>query len=88
MTSGGLDDLLELTPDPTLIVDRALRIVAAGEPAARLFGRSREQLLALGLDALIPGGVLDPERKLSALRGDGSELPIEISVRVLDRPEG
>ncbi len=88
MASGALDDLLEIAPDPTLVIDRQLRIVAAGEPAARLFGRSRDQLLTLPLEALIPGGVLDPEQKLSALRGDGSELPIEISVRVLDQLEG
>jgi PAS domain S-box-containing protein len=84
MANGGIDALLDLAPDPTLIVDRELRVAAAGEPAAHLFGSTREQLVGQPLDALIPGGVLDPELKLSATRADGTQLPIEISVRVLD----
>ncbi len=84
MAAGGIDALLELAPDPTLLVDRRLRVAAAGEPAARFFGHPREQLVGRSLEELIPGGVLDPERKLTAVRADGSELPIEISVRVLD----
>lgn len=84
-----LDDfphkLLALAPDPTLVVDRGSKIVAACERAGRLFGRPAGDLTGMALDAVVaPDGVLDPEEKLYARRPDGSEVPIEISVRAIE----
>jgi PAS domain S-box-containing protein len=84
MIVADLRSLLEIAPDPTVIVDREVRIVAASGPAAVLFGRPRSELPGLLLEDLIPGGVLDPEAKLSVRRPDGTELPVEISVRVIE----
>jgi PAS domain S-box-containing protein len=84
VTTADLQRALELAPDATLVVDRHLRVLAASGPAAALFGRRRAELTGLALDCLMPRGTLDPEAKLTARRRDGSELPVEISVRVLE----
>jgi len=67
-----------------VVVDRRLRIVDASRAAGSLLGRPRSELAGLSLDAFLPGGVLDPEAKLSVRRADGSQLPVEISVRVVE----
>ncbi|MEX2024503.1 MAG: PAS domain S-box protein [Thermoleophilaceae bacterium] len=85
MRDEAVDKLLVLAPDPTLVVDRGLRIAAACERTGRLFGRSADELVGLALETVVaPDGVLDPEEKLFARRPDGSEVPIEISVRVVE----
>jgi len=84
MIAADVQSLLEIAPDPTVIVDRAVRVVAASEPAALLFGRSRSELRGLPLEELVPGGVLDPEARLTVRRPDGAEFPVEISVRVIE----
>ncbi len=84
ITSAELHSLLDLVPDPTLVVDRDLRVVAASRAASLLLGRSHSDLAGLSLDEFLPGGVLDPEAKLNVRRPDGSELPVEISVRVIE----
>jgi PAS domain S-box-containing protein len=67
-----------------VIVDGRLRVVAASESAALLLGRPSSEMPGIGIEAAIPGGVLDPEAQLVARRPDGSELPVEISVRVIE----
>ncbi len=84
MTTADLPSALDLAPDATLVLDRGLRVLAASRPAGELFGRTPAELTGLALDCLIPGGTLDPEARLTARRPDGSELPIEISVRVAE----
>jgi PAS domain S-box-containing protein len=84
MTVTGAHGVLDIAPDPILIVDRELRVVAGSQPAAALFGRPGSELAGMRLEELIPGGVLDPEAKLHARRADGTQLPIEISVRVIE----
>ncbi len=84
MTATGAHGVLDIAPDPILIVDRELRVVSGSQPAAALFGRPRAELAGMRLEELIPGGVLDPEAKLDARRADGTQVPIEISVRVLE----
>ena len=88
MSAANLESLLEIAPDPTVIIDREVRVVAASAPAALLFGRPGSELAGLPLEELIPGGVLDPEAKLSVRRPDGAELPVEISVRVIELDGG
>jgi len=76
--------LLALAPDPTIVLDRHGAIAAADERVGELAGRSVSELLGTPFDALIPQGVLDPDMRLSLRRPDASEIPIEISVRVVD----
>jgi len=83
MSAANLESVLEIAPDPTVIIDREVRVVAASAPAALLFGRPGSELAGLPLEELIPGGVLDPEAELSVRRPDGAELPVEISVGVV-----
>lgn len=73
-----------MAPDPTVIVDRKVRIVTASESAALLFGRPRSELRGFPLEELVLGGVLDPEASLTVRRPDGIEFPVEISVRVIE----
>jgi PAS domain S-box-containing protein len=79
-----IDALLALAPDPTIVLDRHGAIAAADERVGELAGRPLRELLGMPFDALIPQGVLDPDMRLSLRRGDGSEIPVEISVRVVD----
>lgn len=83
-----LDALLALAPDPTLILDRAGRIAAADARVAELAGRAVEQLVGLPFDELIPQGVLDPDLRLTVRRPGGHEIPVEISVRVVEGLDG
>ena len=55
-----------------MVVDRELRVLAASTAAASLLGRRPSDLAGLELDEFLPGGVLDPEAKLSVRRPDGS----------------
>ncbi|CAN5143192.1 MAG: PAS domain S-box protein [Thermoleophilaceae bacterium] len=88
ITSADLHGLLDLVPDPTVVVDRDLRVVAASRAAGLLLDRRHSDLAGLSLDDFLPGGVLDPEAKLDVRRPDGSELPVEISVRVIEVDSG
>lgn len=89
MPGDAFDKLLGWAPDPMVVVDRDARVVAACPRAAGLFGRRRDELVGLALEeAVAPDGVLDPEEKLFARRPDGSEVPIEISVRVVEGSSG
>ncbi len=84
IANGDLQCLLEMAPDPTVIVDRGVRVVAASESAALLLGRPRSELRGALLEELVPGGVLDPEARLTVRRPDRIEFPVEISVRVIE----
>lgn len=84
ITFADLDSLLDLVPDPTVVVDCDLRVLAASRAAGPLLGRRCSDLAGLPVDEFLSGGVLDPEAKLSVRRPDGEEVPVEISVRVVD----
>jgi PAS domain S-box-containing protein len=66
VTSTGLIEQLDISPDALLIVDRAGTIVMTNEQAAALFGYSREELHGLWLDTLLP-------ERLRALHADHRE---------------
>lgn len=83
MIAADLQSLLELAPDPTILVDRGVRVMAASESAALLCGRSCSELRGLPLEEIVPGGVLDPEARVTVRRPDGVEFPVEISVRAI-----
>ncbi len=84
MIAADLQSLLEMAPDPTVVVDRGVRITAASESAARLLGRPLGELLGVPISEHVRGGVLDPGANLTACRPDGTEFPAEISVRVIE----
>lgn len=52
-----LRSFLDAAPDATVVVDADGRIVSANAQAEALFGYSRDELLRLGVDALVPEGV-------------------------------
>jgi len=88
MAAASLDALLALAPDPLLVLDRDGRVAAADPRLEELAGRPAAALVGLRFDALIPQGVLDPDARLSLRRPDGGEVPVEISVRVVDGLDG
>ncbi len=54
VTSTGLSELLDISPDALLIVNHAGTIVMANEQVSALFGYRREELCELRLEALLP----------------------------------
>jgi len=54
VTSTGLIDLLDLSPDALLIVNQAGTIIMANEQASELFGYSRQELQGKRLELLLP----------------------------------
>jgi len=50
-------ELLEAAPDAIIEVDRTGTIILANAAAVMLFGYSREQLVGLNVDALVPGAI-------------------------------
>ncbi|MDO8213321.1 PAS domain S-box protein [Conexibacter sp. CPCC 206217] len=88
MTADQLAALLQLAPDPTIVLDRHGLVAVADERAAELAGGGASDLVGARFDALIPQGVLDPDARLTLKRTDGREFPVEISVRVIDGIEG
>ncbi|MBB4661890.1 PAS domain-containing sensor histidine kinase [Conexibacter arvalis] len=88
MVAPSLDALMALAPDPLLVLDRDGVVAAADPRLEELAGRPAAELVGERFDALIPQGVLDPDMRLSLRRPDGRELPVEISVRVVEGLEG
>jgi len=91
--------LLDAAPDAMLIVNRLGDVVVANAQAEKLFRYTREQLVGLPVESLIPPRLRDrhPQHRenffgdprvrpmgagleLFALRGDGTEIPVEISL--------
>lgn len=52
-----LRSFLDAAPDATVVVDVDGRIVSANAQAESLFGYSRDELLRMGVDALVPEGI-------------------------------
>jgi len=100
VASTSLLQLLQLSPDALVIVDRAGHMVMLNEQAAALFGYQQEELCGQRLEVLLPRRlrkthVTHRERYVTAplprpmgaglhlvgLRKDGSEFPLDISLR-------
>jgi len=100
VTSTGLCEVLDISPDALLIVNQAGTIVMANEQVSALFGYRREELYDLWLEALLPEHLHTVHLKhrehyftaphmrsmgaglqLSGRRKDGSEFPVDISLR-------
>lgn len=89
--------------DALLAADDSNRIVAASEPAARLLGWDREELIGQRIVTIVPEGLRDDHiagftrylvtgqrtiigtpTRVPALRRDGSQVPVELTVEVVD----
>jgi len=85
--------LLEAAPDAVVVVNPEGKIALVNAQAEKLFGYARAELLGQAIETVLPppfsrnlsfgAGV-----ELSALRKDGSELPVEISLSPLETEEG
>lgn len=99
--------LIENAPDAILQVDSDGRINLANRTAELMFGYSRDELLNMGVDSLVPEGVrskhsalrndfaaagvsrpMGPGLDLHALRKDGTEFPVEISLSPVPSENG
>ena len=81
--------LLESAPDAIVIVDDEESIVLVNAQTERLFGYDRAELLGRQTSELIPDWRrAHAEGDLVALRKDGSEVPVEVSVSPLETEEG
>ena len=49
-----LEGFLEAAPDAIVVVDRSGNIVIVNQLAGRLFGYSRQELLGMQIEALVP----------------------------------
>ena len=102
VTSTGLVELLDLSPDALLIVNQAGTIMMANEQVSELFGYSREELLGQRHEMLLPESfrtVHTAHRQhyfttpgtrsmgaglhLFGQRKDGTEFPVDISLRTV-----
>jgi PAS domain S-box-containing protein len=100
VTSTSLLQLLQLSPDALVIVDRAGQMVMLNEHAAALFGYQQEELRGQLLEVLLPRRLrkthvshrdhyvsaplprpMGAGLPLLGLRKDGSEFPLDISLR-------
>jgi PAS domain S-box-containing protein len=70
--------LLEAAPDAILEVDQAGKILVANEAAEKIFGYSRDELLELTVEALVP----------AAVRGDHIQHRVSYATHPQTRPMG
>ena len=97
------ETLVESAPDAMVILDAEGRIVRVNTQTENVFGYTRQELLSLKADNLIPERFRKehaadfqaaPRRQTSmgtelyGLRKDGSEFPIEISISALQTDSG
>ncbi|MGW0821023.1 PAS domain S-box protein [Streptomyces sp. NPDC002845] len=102
-TGDGLRQLVESSPDAMMVVDSGGRVRQASPRAETLFGYSREQLLGMLVETLLPDQPLivslrdwtDPRQEpaghsveLVGRRQDAKQFPADVSVSPLRTPEG
>jgi PAS domain S-box-containing protein len=95
--------VLDAAPDPLVGVDGSGRIVLVNSQAERLFGYGRFDMIDMPVRYLLPGGLPDAPANLghaagpaellaaphrTAVRRDGSEVPVEISLSALRTDDG
>src|SRR5262249_16803214 len=89
--------MMEQANDALLLISADGRIVHVNGRAEQLYGRSREELLALRVHDLNTGGSAAAEERTKAVlrtgssifesehwRADGTAIPVEVSSKVLD----
>ena len=89
--------VLDATPDALLGVDGNSRVVLVNAEAERLFGLRRFELVELPVERLLPDGLPRPTifadepaaaRQRTAIREDGTKVPVEISLSALRTDDG
>ncbi|MEO7734593.1 MAG: PAS domain S-box protein [Kofleriaceae bacterium] len=75
--------VVEAAPTAMVMVNQHRAVALVNRRTCDLFGYTREQLIGLPFDDLVIGGIAPLGR-----RQDGSEVPIEISVSLLETPSG
>jgi PAS domain S-box-containing protein len=84
-----LDSMLALAPDPMLVLDVERTVRRANERAAELFGYGPGELVGLPVERLLAlPGEPDGPVELAAVRRDGSELHVEVSLARGETTEG
>ncbi|NKN33469.1 PAS domain S-box protein [Marichromatium bheemlicum] len=81
-----LRGVTEQVADGIVTVDGAGRVRSANPAAAALFGCTPDALLGQALQTLIPGAPIDGVARcyeIEGRRGDGSTLPLEVSVSAM-----
>ena len=95
--------LLESAPDSTVIMRADGRIQLVNAQTERLFGYARDELIGQPVEVLIPGEhelhraelladspahAMRTGAELRAVRRDGVEMPVEITLSLVDTPDG
>ena len=66
-----LEGFLEAAPDAIVVVDRTGSIVIVNQLAERLFGYSRQELLGMQIEGLVPRGS-ESSMLATAIESDGT----------------
>lgn len=72
-----LEGIISTASDAIISVDAAQRITMANGAAARMFGYSRDEMLGMQLDALLPELPEGDARAVVGRRKDGTMFPVE-----------
>jgi PAS domain-containing protein len=80
-----LEGFLEAAPDAIVVVDWSGDIVIVNQLAERLFGYSRQELLGMPIERLVPQRFREQH---AGRRNDGSEFTVEISLSPLKTETG
>jgi len=79
-----VDQLLERLEEAVLLFDTSGRLVMAGEPAERLLGRTREEMIGRSLDELFPGSTRLGAAIQNAIQGRQSVREHPFTISALD----
>ena len=90
------EQVVEFSPVANIMVDKDGNIQLVNKTTEALFGYSREELLQMKIESLVPEEFLhEPkaqpmgiERELYALRKDGKRVPVEIGLTPIQTEEG
>jgi two-component system, cell cycle sensor histidine kinase and response regulator CckA len=95
-------DLLETAPDAMVVVNQVGKVVLINARTEKVFGYSREELLGQKIELLVPerfrgkanfffdpaGRAIASGMEFTALRKNGGEFPVEVSLSPLETEEG
>src|SRR5579871_2900835 len=90
-STSGSKSFIEFAPDPTLIINKAGRIVTSNELAAEMFGFTRRGLMGRDVELLIPkitsqlrqkskGHIPQTTAVLHGVESGGKKFPVDVSI--------